>query len=214
MRTPAPLMSLTVDRFIDEVSNETPAPGGGSVAALSGSLSAALSAMVANVTVGKAGYESVWEPLSALSERAQLLKVALARAVDEDTQAFNGVIEANRLPKATPEQQAARAEAIDRAYQQAAQVPLGSARLCLQALEIARDAADHGNRNSTSDAGVAALEARAGVEGSVLNVLTNLGSIKDEAFKRSCREEAERLRAEAVRSCEEVLARIHSTLAG
>ncbi|MDE3155474.1 MAG: glutamate formimidoyltransferase, partial [Acidobacteriota bacterium] len=141
VQTPPPLMSLPVDRFVDEVSNESPAPGGGSVAALSGSLAAALAAMVANVTVGKAGYEAVWDPMAALAERAQRVKAALARAVDEDTQAFNGVIEANRLPKATPEQQAARAAAIDRAYQHAADVPLASARLCLEALELVRDAA-------------------------------------------------------------------------
>lgn len=210
VRTPAPLMSLTTERFVDEVSNESPAPGGGSVAALCGSLSAALSAMVANVTVGKAGYEQVWEPLATLSLRAQTLKAALAQAVDDDTQAFNGVIEANRLPKATAEQQAARAEAIDRAYQGAAQVPLSSARLCLEALEIAKDAAAMGNRNSSSDAAVAALTARAGVEGSVLNVLTNLGSIQNEAFKRSAREEAARLGDSARRLCDEIVARVVS----
>jgi glutamate formiminotransferase/formiminotetrahydrofolate cyclodeaminase len=210
VRTPAPLMSLTTERFVDEVSNDSPAPGGGSVAALCGSLSAALSAMVANVTVGKTGYEQVWEPLASLSLRAQTLKAALARAVDEDTQAFNGVIEANRLPKATPEQQAVRAEAIDRAYQGAAQVPLASARLCLEALEIAKEAAAMGNRNSSSDAAVAALTARAGVEGSVLNVLTNLGSIQNEAFKRSAREEAARLGDQARQLCDEIIARVVS----
>ncbi|HEY7790525.1 MAG TPA: glutamate formimidoyltransferase [Vicinamibacterales bacterium] len=213
VRTPAPLMSLTAERFVDEVSNDSPAPGGGSVAALCGSLSAALSAMVANVTVGKAGYEQVWEPLSAMALRAQKLKAALAQAVDDDTQAFNGVIEANRLPKATPEQQAARAEAIDVAYQQAAQVPLASARLCLEALEISKEAAETGNRNSTSDAAVAALTARAGVEGSVLNVLTNLGSIKSESFKRSARDEAARLNEAARRLCDEIVARVASAFA-
>jgi glutamate formiminotransferase/formiminotetrahydrofolate cyclodeaminase len=210
VRTPPPLMSLTTERFVDEVSNELPAPGGGSVAALCGSLSAALSAMVANVTVGKAGYEQVWEPLAALSLRAQTLKGALAKAVDDDTQAFNGVIEANRLPKATAEQQAVRAEAIDRAYQGAAQVPLASARLCLEALEMAKVAAEMGNRNSSSDAAVAALTARAGVEGSVLNVLTNLGSIQNEAFKRSAREEAARLGDQARRLCDDIVARVVS----
>lgn len=208
VRTPPPLMSLSAERFVDEVSNESPAPGGGSVAALCGSLSAALSAMVANVTVGKAGYESVWEPLSALAIEAQRLKAALVQAVDDDTQAFNGVIEANRLPKATPSEQATRAEAIDRAYQHAAQVPLATARLCLEALELSKQAAETGNRNSTSDAAVAALTARAGVEGSVLNVLTNLGSIRNEAFVRSCREEAARLGDRARNLCDEIIARV------
>ena len=207
---PSPLMSMTVTRFADEVSSESPAPGGGSVAALMGSLGAALAAMVANLTVGKAGYEQAWQELAGVAERGQALKDRLARAVDEDTEAFNRVMEAMRLPKGTPEQAAERDRAIEAANRAATEVPLQTARLCRQAIELAALAAEKGNRNSASDAGVAALAARAGVEGSVLNVLTNLGGIRDDAFKKACAAEAESLAAEAGRLCDAVQARVRS----
>jgi glutamate formiminotransferase/formiminotetrahydrofolate cyclodeaminase len=189
----APLASLPVDRLVDEVSSESPAPGGGSVAALAGALGAALAAMVANLTVGKKGYESAWDELAALAERAQGLKARLTAAVDADTVAFNGVLEAMRLPKATPDQEAARAAALEQANQEAARVPLDTARLSLEALELAERVAAIGNRNSATDAGVAALVARAGVEGGALNVLTNLGGITEKAFANASRAEVTRL---------------------
>ncbi|RPJ69135.1 MAG: glutamate formimidoyltransferase [Acidobacteria bacterium] len=204
-RTRGPLMAMPVDRFVDEVSSESPAPGGGSVAALAGSLSAGLSAMVANLTVGKKGYEASWDELSVLAERAQDVKDRLSRAVDEDTEAFTAVMAAMRLPKATADQQAARNAALESGYQQAAGVPLQTARACLEALELSLIVAQKGNRNSASDAGVAALMARAGVEGAVLNVLINLGSVKDEEFKASCHHKSQALTAEAARLCEQVV---------
>ncbi len=210
-RARGPLVSMTVDRFVDEVSSDSPAPGGGSVAALAGSLAAALSAMVANLTVGKKHYEAVWSELSQLAERAQQVKASLARAVDEDTEAFNGVMAAMRLPKGTPEEQAARAQALEAGYQAAARVPLATARLCLEALAIAGEAARKGNVNSASDAGVAALMGRAGVEGAALNVLINLGTIKDDAFKSECREAVAKLVADAARLCDEIVGHVEST---
>ena len=140
----APLMSMTAARFLDEVSTESPAPGGGSVAALMGSLGAALATMVANLTVGKKGYEGAWAELAGMAERGQALKDRLARAVDEDTDAFNRVMEAMRLPKGTPEQQAERSRAIEAANKAAADVPLETARLCLEAIELAATAAEIG----------------------------------------------------------------------
>jgi len=208
---PAPLMSMTASRFVDEVSTDSPAPGGGSVAALMGSLGAALAAMVANLTVGKKGYEAAWQELGDMAERGQALKDRLARAVDEDTDAFNRVMDAMRLPKGTPEQQAERDRAIEAANKAAAEVPLQTARHCLAAIELADIAADKGNRNSSSDAGVAALAGRAGVEGAVLNVLINLGGIKDEAFRKRCVEETSTLSADARRLCDIVQARVVAT---
>jgi glutamate formiminotransferase/formiminotetrahydrofolate cyclodeaminase len=209
---PAPLMSMTVSRFVNEVSTESPAPGGGSVAALMGSLGAALATMVANLTVGKRGYEAAWQELTDVAERGQALKDRLARAVDEDADAFNRVMDAMRLPKGTPEQQTARDRAIAEANKAAAEVPLQTARYCLAAIELAGLAANKGNRHSSSDAGVAALAARAGVEGAVLNVLINLGGIKDEAFKQRCVQETSALAADADRLCDAVYARVISTL--
>jgi len=207
-------VSMALDRFVDEVSSDSPAPGGGSVAALAGSLAAALSAMVANLTVGKQQYAAVWKEMSALAERAQQVKAALVRAVDEDADAFNDVMAAVRLPKTTPEEQAARADAIEDGYRQAARVPLGTARLCLEAIKLAGEVARKGNVHSASDAGVAALIGRAGVEGAALNVLINLGSVKDEAFKKDCRDTVESVVAEASRRCGEIVAHVKGTFEG
>lgn len=212
-RARGPLVSMAVDRFVDEVSSESPAPGGGSVAALAGSLAAGLAAMVANLTVGKKGYETAWADLSALAGRAQALKDRLLRAVDEDTEAFNQAMAAMRMPKATPEEQAARNAALEAGYQQAARVPLATAALCLEAIELAAEVAARGNRNSASDAGVAALMARAGVEGAALNVLINLGSVKDEAFKAACRAETDRMVRAGAAGSDQVMAAVRSTFA-
>jgi glutamate formiminotransferase/formiminotetrahydrofolate cyclodeaminase len=212
-RTPARLASMTVTRFADEVSSESPAPGGGSVAALAGSLGAALAAMVGNLTVGKKGYEGAWNDLERLAEEAQRIKQALVAAIDEDTEAFNAVLEAVRLPKGTPEQQQARDRAVEQAYQHASAVPMATARRCLDAVKLARAVAVKGNRNSASDAGVGALMARAGLEGAALNVLINLGSVSDEAFKAASRDEATRLQVEARAIEEETLALVRGYFA-
>lgn len=212
-RARGPLVAMPVDRFVDEVSSESPAPGGGSVAALAGSLAAGLAAMVANLTVGKRGYDAAWAELAAVAERGQALKDRLLRAVDEDTEAFNAAMAAMRMPKGTPEEQAARDAALEAGYQQAARVPLATAGLCLEAIDLAGLVAAKGNRNSASDAGVAALMGRAGVEGAVLNVLINLGSVKDAAFKATCRAETDDLSRQSHTRSDEVLARVRSTFA-
>jgi glutamate formiminotransferase/formiminotetrahydrofolate cyclodeaminase len=207
VKTPSPLLSLPLDRFLDEVSSASPAPGGGSVAALAGSLGAALAAMVANLTVGKSAAGAA-AALSALAERAQGIKERLAAAIDEDARAFDRVIEAMRAPRGTPEEQQARDARLQQAFKEAASVPLETARLSMQALELAAAVARDGLKDAVSDAGVAALMARAGVEGAALNVLTNLRSIDDPTFTRQRREEIERLAAEARRKCEEVVERV------
>ncbi len=213
-RSRGPLVAMPVDRFVDEVSSESPAPGGGSVSALAGALAAALAAMVANLTVGKKGYEAAWDELSGVAAQAQAVKDRLVRAVDQDTEAFNAVLAANRMPKGTDAERAARDAAIEAGYQQATGVPLATAKACLEALKLARVAAARGNRNSASDAGVAALMARAGVEGSVLNVLINLGSVKDAGFAQACRGETEGLVAEANALCARVVGDVKDTFEG
>ncbi|HOX30767.1 MAG TPA: glutamate formimidoyltransferase [Spirochaetales bacterium] len=204
-REPAPLASLRVADFVDEVARDSPAPGGGSVAALAGSLGAALAVMVANLTVGKKGYEPSWASLSELAVRAQGVKAALLRAVDEDTAAFNLIMEAMKLPKGGEAEKAAREAALQEGYKKASLVPLETARACLEAISLCALAAASGNASSVTDAGVGALMARAGAEGAVLNVLVNLGSVKDAAFAaelgaraRALLEEADRRRDEAI----------------
>ena len=212
VRVAAPLVSMTVERFVDEVSSNSPAPGGGSVAALAGSLGAALAAMVANLTVGKAGYESAWAPLSSLAERAQGLKAALLRAVDDDTKAFDDVLAAMRLPKATEEQKAERTSAIATAYEKATAVPLATARLCLQALELTEQAAASGNRNSASDAGVGALLAKAGLDAALMNVRINLPSVREGAFKVATLAEIAELQSKSAGPLARTLATVEANL--
>ena len=211
-RDAAPLASMTVTRFVDEVSTESPAPGGGSVAALAGSLAAGLAAMVANLTVGKKGYEGAWSELAIRAESAQQVKQRLLHAMDEDTRAFNRVLEAMRLPKATPDQAAARTAAVERAYQEAADVPLQTTELAVEAIALARDVASRGNKASVSDAGVAALAGRCATEGAALNVLINLGSITDEAYKARARGRVESLVARARALGDETLALVNAEL--
>lgn len=208
----APLVGLSVSAFADEVSSESPAPGGGSVAALAGSLGAALSAMVGNLTVGKKGYEAAWAGLSDLAVRAQGLKARLLAAVDEDTAAFSGIMEAGRLPKASPEEKAAREEALQAAYRQASLVPFHSAELCLEVIHCAAIAADKGNVNSVSDAGAGALLGFAGLEGAVLNVLINLGSVADKAFAADLASRAEGLVQEGANAKDAVVAKVRSLI--
>ncbi len=199
-----PLISMNVRDFADELSSDSPAPGGGSVAALAGSLAAALAAMVAQLTVGKKGYEAVQDEMKRLAEEAQPLKDRLLYAVDEDTAAFNAVMAAAKLPKGTLEQKAARERAMAEAARGALEVPRRVLALAGEALELARRAAA-GNQNSLSDAGTAVACARAAAEGAYQNVLINLPSLPDA-------EEKARIRAEAKRRIEEMRARAAALL--
>lgn len=208
-RPAAPLMAMNAKAFVDEVSSDSPAPGGGSVAALGGALGAALAAMVANLTVGKKGYEAGWQTMSDLAVRAQAVKDQLVRAVDEDTNAFNSVMAAMKLPKASAEEKALRDAAIQEGYKSAANVPLETAKACLEALKLAGEAVA-GNRNSASDAGVAALMARAGVHGAALNVLINLGSISDAIYVANMKVQVARLRQEADSLTEQIVRNVEA----
>jgi glutamate formiminotransferase/formiminotetrahydrofolate cyclodeaminase len=212
VRMPGPLVSMTVERFVDEVSSSSPAPGGGSVAALAGSLGAALAAMVANLTVGKKGYEASWASSSVLAERAQALKAALLTAVDDDTKAFDDVLAAMRLPKASDEEKRVRADAIAAAYEKATSVPLATARLCLSSIELAQEAALTGNRNSASDAGVGALLAKAGLEAAILNVRINLPSVREGAFKAATLAEIAELQSKSAGPLAKTLAAVEASL--
>ncbi len=208
------LAGLTVSEFVDEVSADSAAPGGGSVAALAGSLGAALAAMVANLTVGKRGYEPVWKDMASLALRAQEIKSSLLRAVDEDTIAYKRLMEAMKLPKASPAEVTLRDAAIQEGYRNASLVPLSTARACLEAIRLCHDAARSGNRNSASDGGVGALMAKAGLEGAVLNIWINLVPVKDEEFKADMRAKSGSLTAEARSLCDAVLESVMASIQG
>jgi glutamate formiminotransferase/formiminotetrahydrofolate cyclodeaminase len=188
------LVSLDLQAFADEVSMDSPAPGGGSVAALCGALSAALSSMVANLTYGKKGAEESGEDMKRVAVRAQELKDELLRAVDLDARAFNKVMEAFRLPQGTEEQSREREVAVEDASKGATLVPLGVLTAAAELIELAEAVARKGNRNSVSDAGVAGLTAQAAGEGAYFNVRINLPGIKDEGFKARTAKQAKALR--------------------
>src|SRR5579875_3139465 len=176
------LRNMTLSAFADELSSESPAPGGGSVAALAGSLSASLSSMVANLTHAKKEYAGLKELMEKTAVRAQRLKAELLSAVDADTEAFNRIIAARRLPRDTPENAAARLAAVAEANKKATLVPLNVMRSSVEALELAELMVEKGNPSSLSDAGVAGLMARACAEGAYYNVLINLQGIEDKGF--------------------------------
>jgi glutamate formiminotransferase/formiminotetrahydrofolate cyclodeaminase len=198
------LKGMSVAAFVDELSLESPAPGGGSVAALCGSLSAALASMVANLTFGKKGFESVKPLMNDLAERAQSLKQDFVRAIDDDTRAFNKISAARKLPKDSDDNKRVRDAAIEQANQEATLVPLRVLENAARVVELAEEVAEKGNPNCLSDAGVAGLTARAAADGAFYNVLINLPSVTDAAFKEDVRKRAV-LAADAVRQRAEQL---------
>jgi glutamate formiminotransferase/formiminotetrahydrofolate cyclodeaminase len=183
-----PLVGKPTFDFVDEVSRDTPAPGGGSVSALAGGLGAALAAMVANLSVGKGEYDSRYTELCELADKAQVLKDALVRGVDEDTQAFDEVIAGMRMPKDTPEEKKVRSEAIQAGYKAATLVPLSTVEQCRDTLRLCVQMVKMAPEEMMSDVGTGALVARAGLIGAAYNVRINLKSIKDEAFCQGIRD--------------------------
>ncbi|HGY54765.1 MAG TPA: glutamate formimidoyltransferase [Caldithrix abyssi] len=208
----APLVKMTVSDFVDEVSRESPAPGGGSIAALSGALGAALSSMVSNLTANKRGSEKVDEILNKAAEKAQEIKFALVRAVDDDTNAFNAYMDARRLPSKTEEEKQKKFEAEQEGLKQAVRVPLNTAENSYKAIEVAETVVQYGNPNSITDVGVGALMAYNGVKGGVYNVLINLGDIKDEAFVMTMRNQCVELENKAAEKLKEVLEKVEAKI--
>ena len=191
------LADLSVRDFAQETSRESPAPGGGTIAAYMGALGAALGTMVANLSSHKAGWDSRCPEFSAWADKGQSLIGELLHLVDEDTEAFNRIMAAFGMPKKTEEDKAARSKAIQDATLYAAQVPLRTMKASFAAFEICRAMAETGNPNSVSDAGVGALAARAAVLGAGLNVKINAASLKDRATSDALVAEAEHLMAKA-----------------
>lgn len=198
------LVKMKVTDFVDEVSRESPAPGGGSIAALAGALGASLASMVSNLTANKRGSEAVDDILNAASEKCQDIKFALVKAVDEDTNAFNAFMEARRLPDKTDEEKAVRTAAMQDGLKQAVYVPLNTAKLSLEAIKIAETVAKNGNPNSITDVGVGAQIAYTGVKGGIYNVLINLKDIKDDDFKKKMRQECADLDRAAIEKLKDV----------
>lgn len=200
-----PLVRMDLRAFADETGSESPAPGGGSVAAYVGALGSALATMVANLSSHKRGWDDRWEEFSRWAERGQILKDELLRLVDEDTHAFNRIGEAHRLPRKTAEEKAARKAAIAEATRLAIEVPFNVMRRALDSMEVTEAMAREGLAASVSDAGVGALCARAALRGAYLNVLINAAGFDDPAFVEAKLKAAGEMAEEAERKEEEIL---------
>ena len=192
------LTELTIKDFISKVISNDPVPGGGSVSALNGALAAALSAMVANLTVGRKKYVEVNDLMQELSARFEKLSQKLIEDVDRDSDAYNRVFAAFKLPKETDEEKQVRSEAIQQETKYAAQVPMEVARAVYEVLPQIDAIAQKGNSNAVTDACVSMMCARTAILGALLNVRINLTSIKDEAFVNAMREEADTIEAHTI----------------
>ncbi len=202
----------SVQTFLNHVASAEPVPGGGSVAALSGALGAALVAMVCRLTLGKRGYEAVSAEMQALLPRAEALQRELCDLMQSDAEAYARVMDAYKMPKTTEAEKTARTRAIQNALKHASDVPLRVAELCAQVLELARPVAAQGNKHAASDGGVGALMAEAGLRGAAFNVSINLGAIDDPAFVADRRARVEKLVAAAAQAEREILRLVEGRL--
>ncbi|MFM2376313.1 MAG: glutamate formimidoyltransferase [Bacteroidota bacterium] len=208
----ARLVKMTLRQFCNETLSESPAPGGGSVAALVGALGTSLGGMVANLSAAKQGWDSRIPEFSAVARQAQALKDQLLALVDEDTAAFNKVMDAYRLPKDSEEEKAARRIAIQSANEQAALVPLRVMEQAIQAYPLLRDMAEKGNPASITDVGVGALCIHACVQGASFNVRINLGQVPDAERKAALGGKVARILNESAMSLRETLALVESKM--
>ena len=207
------LVDMTCTGFADETASESPAPGGGSISAYMGALAAALGTMVANLSAHKAGWDDRWEEFSDVAEKGRDIQDRLIRLVDEDTEAFNMIMDVFAMPKNTPEEKNARAEALEKATLHATKVPLSTMKAASEAFDILQQMAEKGNPASVSDAGVGALAARAAVLGAELNVKINAAGLKDrEAADRILRE-AEEIASSACQREKAILEIVNSKIA-
>src|SRR5437899_5733542 len=191
------LAKMNLREFCNETLSDSPAPGGGSVAALMGALGASLGGMVANLSAGKRGWDDKLEYFSVWAVKAQQLKDELLLLVDEDTAAFNKVMDALALPKESAEEKATRAAAIEEATKHAAEIPLKVMKTASKSYQLLFEMAEKGNPASISDVGVGTLATRACIKGAALNVKINLGQLKDEKFKSDLLKKVQQITADS-----------------
>ena len=206
------LVDMTCTGFAEETASESPAPGGGSISAYMGALAAALGTMVANLSSHKAGWDDRWEFFSDWADNGMAVMNELLYLVDEDTAAFNKIMDVFGMPKGTDEEKAARAEAMEVATLYATQVPLRTMKAAYKAFDVVRAMAEEGNPNSVSDAGVGALAARSAVMGACLNVKINAAGLKDRAMADALVAEAMEIQAAAQKAEAEILAVVESKI--
>jgi glutamate formiminotransferase/formiminotetrahydrofolate cyclodeaminase len=205
---------MSLRAFANETASESPAPGGGSISAYLGSLGASLAIMVANLSSHKKGWDARWQYFSSIAEKGQQLKDELLKLVDEDTRAFNQIMQAYALPKSNDEEKLIRTEAIQQATIYATEVPIRTMRTAYLCFEVVEAMAQQGNPNSISDAGVGALCIRSAILGAYLNVCINASGIKEERIKGRYLSEAVAIRAEAVRLESQIIQFVEKQIAG
>ncbi|KXG75626.1 cyclodeaminase/cyclohydrolase family protein [Thermotalea metallivorans] len=202
------LANMTIKAFLEETASSSPVPGGGSVAALSGGLAAALTEMVANLTIGKKGYEGLGDEMKAIAAHGAKYREKFVEDIDRDSDAFNEVMAAFKLPKATEEEVEARKAAIQEATKKAALVPLEVAKDAFRMMEAIGTVVEKGNKNAVTDGAVAAMMARTAVLSALYNVKINLGSIKDQDFVREVTKEVEALETKVEDLEKEILSKV------
>ncbi len=195
------LIEMKLEEFLDELASSSPAPGGGSVSALLGALSSALTSMVCRLTEGKKGYENVTEDIRKVLEESEAIRKRATELIDEDTNVFNQVMSAYKIPKENPD----RSIKIQNAMKKATEVPLKTMRECYRAMELAKIIAEKGNVNSVSDVGVASITANAGIQGASLNVMINIKFIKDDNFVSKITEEVTQLTKKSIELNSEIM---------
>jgi glutamate formiminotransferase/formiminotetrahydrofolate cyclodeaminase len=207
------LIRMNLRDFVNETASESPAPGGGSIAAYTGSMGAALGAMVANLSAGKRGWEEQTSYFSDWATKAQVTKDALLKIVDEDTAAFNEIMNAFGLPKNTDLEKQARTAAIENATKYACEVPLRTMKLSYDSLDMLAAMIEKGNQNSVTDAGVGVLCVKTAVRGAYFNVLVNAKSLKDQAYAEKIISEAKTILADNHKRAEELIAIVEAAIA-
>ena len=207
------LTDMTLTAFADETSSESPAPGGGSISAYMGALGVALGTMVANLSAHKAGWDDRWEEFSDAAGKGRHIQDRLIALVDEDTEAFNRIMDVFSMPKGTPEEKAARSAALQEATLYATEVPLRTMKTSFEAFELLEEMARKGNPASVSDVGVGALAVRSAVFGAWLNVKINAAGLKDREKADAILAEAEKIAEEAARRESDILKVVNETIA-
>lgn len=206
--------NLTLKEFTERVASKEPAPGGGSVSALSGTQAAALLAMYCRLSLGKKGLEEIQDMMAITLGKAEEAVNRLMADIERDTAAFNGVVAAYKLPKETEQDKQNRQAAIQQAFDQAARVPLGVAETCLGLLQAIREIVGKGNNSAISDIGVASLQAWAALQGAAYNVEINLTSLKDTALISELRKKTDELKARGLALHKENASIVESVLKG
>ena len=206
------LAELKTAEFVDLLASDAPAPGGGSAAALEGALGAALTAMVCGLTVGKKKYAEFQELAEEAQKKATDLKVRFVDVMDRDTEAFNVVSAAFGMPKETDEEKAARSAAIQKGLEGCTKTPFEMMELAVETLELTASILGKSNDSAASDLGVSALSLRAAIQGAWLNVLINIGSLKDTALAEDYRAKGEALLAKALPLADEIYSTVVSQM--